>query len=176
MVKSIKSKSQKNLILAALILIFILVGVLVFTKSGILNDHLPSQRPSQSTKTFESKNLNFIINIPSGFQVKDENSRIIIVSDDGQIVINRNGTQFDNLPDYISDFDTKRNLKSSNKSNLLIDGKEAMSRLAQFEDQNHSQKSYYIYVDNAVYIISTSSGALYDDLDQIAKSFKYTGK
>ena len=34
----------------------------------------------------------------------------------------------------------------------------------------------YLYTNNWVYSISTISPALYDEVEQIARSFKYTGK
>lgn len=35
------------------------------------------------------------------------------------------------------------------------------------------EKNYFIYVSDSVYSFSTSDKSLYDDLDQIAQSFKY---
>ena len=36
------------------------------------------------------------------------------------------------------------------------------------------EKIYFIYVDYTVYLISSKTGALFSDLDQIAQSFRYT--
>lgn len=176
MAKPIKAKNQKNLILFAIIIIFVLVGALAYSKSDILNSLFVAQNESQPTKTFESKYLKFKIDLPYGFQATDETSRITINSNQGQMSITRNGTNYSKLEDYISDFDSKRKLTASEAKNVLIDGHEALYRNVEYPDQSFKQKSYYIFVGNAVYIFSTSSEAFYDELDQIAQSFKYTGK
>ncbi|MBI2621842.1 MAG: hypothetical protein HYW63_04350 [Candidatus Levybacteria bacterium] len=164
-----KKKSLKDFRLIILITAVAAVLIWIFLQPNFFE-------VGKGSSTFESKYLNFSLSLPSGFQAKDETSRIIINSDDGQITVNRNGTQFNNLEDYISDFDSKRNLISSETNNTSINGHEALSRLVEYPDQNYSQKSYYIYVEKAVYIFSTTSESLYDELDQIAQSFKYTGE
>lgn len=134
-----------------------------------------SQNEVDKATTFESKYLEFSVSLPIGFQAIDETSRITINSSNSQISVTRNGTQFKNLDGYIKDFDSKRKLTAKDIENTTINGHESLSREVMFPDQNYTQKSYYIYVNNVVYVLSTNTQALYDDLDQIARSFKYTG-
>lgn len=125
-------------------------------------------------KTYSSKVMKFAIDVPYQFRVEDTDVKLTLSVDTGQISIVRNGTNYDNLSDYLAEFDTRRNLTSSEINKISIDGKEAISRLVTFPEEGVRQKSYYIYADSWVYVLSTSSEALFSDLDQIAQSFRYT--
>ena len=134
-----------------------------------------SPSPKQDLKTFESKLMKFSINIPKNFSAIDEPSRITIKTDNGQIYINRNGTQFSDLDTYLLNFDQNSNLKTSVDEKLTINSYKARERVFQNSDVSASkEKIYFIYVENFVYKISTSSESLYPILDQIAQSFRYT--
>ncbi len=128
----------------------------------------------KETKTYQSKNMHFSIQINSDFQTKDSDSSVYLISSNRQIAIVRNGTNFNDLDSYISNFDSKRKLVSTNSTKLTIDGYEGLSRIVRFTEESMEQKSYYIYVNNYVYILSTFSPILYSDLDKIAQSFRYT--
>ncbi len=174
-----KKKKQLNIKFISFTLIAIII---IF---GFLLDHSNFQKlkttlliPTEvsiETSVIESKYLNFSVELPPEFQTVDETNQITINSQSGKISVNRNGTNFDNLDDYVSDFDTKRNLIFSDVEKISDSPYESISRIVEFPDQGVKQKSYYIYINNWVYIFSTTSEDLYDELDQIARSFKYTG-
>lgn len=160
-----KITAQKNILIIALVFLISILVLIV----GLKNDN-------SGNGSFDSKYLQFSVDLPNGFQATDGTSRIAINSDPGTIYVSRNGTQFKDLDSYIADFDSRRKLTPSDANKLTIDGYEALSRTVVFPDQNYSQRSYYVYVNNAIYVFSTSSEELYDELDQIARSFKYTGE
>ncbi len=168
-------KNQKKLVLVSITVILLLTGATVYFKPEILNGLL-IQSQSQSAKFFESKYLKFSVELPSGFQAIDEATQITIDSQEGKINVSRNGTNYTSLDNYISDFDTKRYLIASDVEKITVSDYELLSRIVEFPDQSVKQKSYYIHINNWVYIFSTSSEELYDELDLIAKSFKYTGE
>lgn len=159
-----KTIRQKNILVGALVFLISILVLSVVLKNNNIDDG-----------SFDSKYLQFSVNLPNGFQATDETSRIVINSDDGQVTVTRNGTQYNDLESYMLDYDSKRKLISTDENSIIIDGYRALSRLVEFPDQNAKQKSYYVYIDNWVYIFSTSSEELYDDLDEIAHSFRYTG-
>lgn len=161
-----KVKSNKSLFLAAIIVVLIVFGVLI------------SQSRSEKTKAFQSSEvMDFSISVPADFEVSERFGSVTVDADKkGKIAINRNGTQFKDLGSYIANFDSMRKLTSSDTKKFTVDGHDTLARTVKFPDQNYSQRSYYLYIDNVVYIFSTSSEELYDELDQIAKSFKYTGE
>ncbi len=175
---------MRVLIILTLLITFIILGsfYLRYNKQAPKIDNLPSLQSSSPfkskidsdylSKTFDSKTMKFTIQIPSKYTIQDNSLSVDLVLDNLKINITRNGTNFSNLSDYIKDFNSKRrfDLKVSKKES--INGYDSLSRLIILPD-NTNQKSYYIYVDHWVYSLSTSSEALYSDLDQIAKSFKY---
>lgn len=175
-----KSEHQRHhhlpLLFPILIVCFIVL-ILVF-----LSQHTPPQLPAKTTPsslqnnqttTYYSKSKKFTINVPNYFKITDEDMEITLEKGDSTISVTKNGTNFDNLSDYIKYFDSKRTVISSNTVFLTINGNKAISRIVEFPVQNTTQKSYYIYVDNSVFILSTSSPSLYRDLDSIARSFHY---
>jgi len=169
---------RKNLII--LIVAALAVGVILFLKGD--KTSLPSQsRPNatidtrERTKIFQSKLLKLNIAVPTAFNVKDEGIRLLISNPDGMIILSRNGTQFNLLDDYIKDFDIKHKTQVLNEKMLTINSHPSFSRIIKYPGSTPvGDKIYFIYVGDAVYHISTSSPTLFDDLDQIAQSFRYT--
>lgn len=157
----------KNFWLLSLIILIAVVLAWVFTQPNLqkpTNYENYSEDNSSSTD-FESRYLDFTIELPPSFQTEDETSRITINSDKGQIIVNREGTQFKNLADYLNDFDqlTTLNIISENKS--VTDGDESIARLFESTDvTGGKEKIYFIYKPNVVYLISTTEPELYDDL------------
>lgn len=167
-------KQNQNLLL--IIAIALIVGVVLFyTKIAGSTSFPPSQVTEKQTKTFQSENLKFSLNLPAGFTAKDEPSRITIDSDKGKIYVNRNGTQHEDLDNYLKEFDQQTKLNITADEKLTINNYQARSRIFKNTDVTKGQeKIYFIYADNFVYKISTTSESLFDDLDQIAQSFQYT--
>ncbi|MBP9716866.1 MAG: hypothetical protein KBD51_02880 [Candidatus Levybacteria bacterium] len=167
-------KNQKKLILVSIIVALLLVGATAYFKPEILNGLL-NQSQSQSTKAFESKYLKFTVDLPGNFKALDESSMIVISSEWGEIYIARNGTQFNNLREYLDEFDRNTSLNFS-EDLVMIDNYEAVLRkLTNSDIENGQENIYFIFVENSVFKISTTEEALFDELDLIAKSFKYTG-
>ena len=127
------------------------------------------------TKIFaSSKYLDFTVQLPTTYQA--EESAPIVNFRNGEIVITlvRNTTPFNTLKESLDDYDAKNKLKNfSERKELEINGYQATTRVEARGD-GHIQKVYYIYVDNWLYIISTEFESGYSDLDQIARSFRYT--
>jgi len=175
-------KKNNSLIILAVV-IALLVGVVLSLK---VNKENKTSVPSQSkpnatidtrerTKIFQSKLLKLNIAVPTTFNVKDEGIRLLISNPDGMIILSRNGTQFNLLDDYIKDFDIKHKTQVLNEKMLTINAHPAFNRIMKYPGSTPvGDKIYFIYVGDAVYHISTSSPVLFDDLDQIAQSFRYT--
>ncbi len=129
---------------------------------------------SSGLKTFQSKTMKFTISVPPNFDIKSTDITVSIKSKGEEIQIVSNGTQFSNVDSYLSDFDKKRNSIIKSGANLFIDHNNAVKRIETPKSANQEELVYYIFVEPSVYILSTSSPALYSDLDQIAQSFRYT--
>ena len=175
-----------------LVNILILVGlgaaviVLAVLVAGNLSNKTPVQLispPKSSTyspsptnqqlKTFQSKFMKFSVELPNNFSAIDEPSRITIQSNRGQIYVNRNGTQFNDLGAYLTNFDQTTQLEISLDEKMTINDYETRKRITKNPDIG-TEKTYFLYIENFVYKISTSFESLYDDLDQIAQSFRHT--
>lgn len=168
-----------KLLLPVLIITVLIFGYFVLTKNNPNINKIslfPLPRTSDEMKTFQSRNLKFDLRIPSNFNAGDEPSRITINSSQGQIYVNRSGTQFKNLDSYLRNFDQTTSLKTDKDEELQINDLQARVRVLKNSDASPTgeEKIYFIHVDNFVYKISTSEVALFDILDQIAQSFRYT--
>jgi len=172
---------QKGNIPIFLIIIILAAGAAVyfFVKSNMptFQNLYPSPAPSPTNivalKTFQSRTMKFMIQVPDAFELKDNITDVDLKTPLGKITIVKNGTNFNNLRTYIADFDSKRKLEVNENKWETINDNEALSRLVHFIDSDVKQKSYYIYSNYNVFIISTTSESLYSDLNQIAQSFRY---
>ena len=170
-----KKREHKFLSFVAIVIILVFAGAIFMVVSSGNPYKDTSSNQQSSNQTYKSKAMKFSINVPSKFHTLDQEDKTTLSDTNGnQINIIRNGTQFKNLSDYITNFDERRKLTPTETRKLSIDGNEAMSRIATFPEENVTYKSYYIYAYNWVYVISTSSEELFGDLDKIAQSFKYT--
>ena len=161
-----KIRNHRNTIIFLLILI-IIFPILFYARDLSSSSFLKH-------KTYVSNSLNFTINIPSNFEVNDTGITLALKNNQGEISIIRNGTQHKDLNSYLSDQDLDSSYSVTSVTKMKINGLNTIARIESTGDKALSL--YYIYVLNAVYIISSSDTELYDDLGEIAKSFKYTGK
>ena len=156
------------LILAAIVTGGYLTYERYFLKTEQIEESLRVTSPTPSFKSFKSSNLNLSLELPANLQVEDGSTSILISFNDSQIVAVRNGTNYESLNDYITNSKSNLNNSIENRETLVINGHQSV------KGNIGKEKLYLIYVDHAVYIISTSDTSRYNDLDQIAKSFRYT--
>ena len=129
---------------------------------------------NQELKTFKSKNIQFAVQVPKNFEVQEKIAYVDLISSVGRINLSRNATNFDSIKDYLNDFDSKREVEVSNEVIINIGAYDSIKRIENFNiGPIDEQNLYFIYVDNWVYSISTSTQSLYPVLDQIAQSFRY---
>ena len=179
MTKKNKSGFNKTPAIIAVIVIFIFSAVLLLSRSfsdiySMDKSEKMSDPKLGKVKNYHSDTLDFSISFPYNFEIEDKLTAVYLRNELGNIDIVRNGTNYKSLSEYLENFDSKRKLTTEERIDMSINGEEAISRIILPSEQNVKQKSYYIYINNAVYIISTTSEALYDDLDRIAQSFRYT--
>jgi len=169
---------RKIIILASVVIILVLASG--FILKGIKKQSIGNLKPTPTVsatrlKTFKSSGtMKFTVQIPNTYE-PDEKLTYVDFKKGGDLVdVIRNGTNFGSLDEYLKNSDSRKNLKISSERILEINGYEAKDRVEFNKDNGVSQKVYYIYINNWVYIISTKSETLYSDLDQIAQSFRYT--
>ncbi len=128
-------------------------------------------------KIYNSESMKISFEVPAESSIEDKFASIAIKNKKGEILINRNGTNFDNLNDYMYSLDgTRRNQISLDlEEKKIISGYESLVRIYPAFEGNNKTKNYYLFVNNWVFLLSTSSEASFSDLDQIAQSFKYIG-
>jgi|SRR3989344_1229121 len=163
-------------IIISITLVVVIIGIILVSKNQIsdqpqvVNNSPSLTNPiSQDLSTFQSKTLKFSVSIPGDFQTKDDIVAVKLSNKEGVILITRPGTNFDNLSDFLNDVIRTNNYSISEKTELTIDNMPAIS-----VKLNNAKKVYLIYKENFVYNLTTESQALYSDLDQIARSFRYT--
>lgn len=170
-----KNKKQKNKIYILIIILVIFIGVFIFLKKPasqpITNNSIVS---TDTSRKFYSKTLKFEIDVPAGFQVEDKYSTILLANSSGNIRIGSIGTNYNNLEEYINDLGKKNKLEFKNKESLTINGLSAIKVIVHPINNNLDETTYFIYSEYSVYHLSTEKPALYNNLDIIAQSFKYT--
>lgn len=172
---------KKSLIIV--IAVLLIVGCFAYTTLFISrNKPSPNQAdknvevtPDLSKgKIFRAKGMNFQVTVPQKFEIEEKLTSVDLKNNTGSISVVRNATNYENLDGYILEFDSRRKSTLSNIQKSTISGLETLIRVAVFPDEGIRQKSYYIYSNYFVFILSTQQEALYSDLDQIAQSFRYT--
>ncbi len=165
-----KKKKKPKLGPLGIIIAVLLLGVGVLYIARNNHSYTSSQ---EQTKTYQSKSLKFSVIILTSALVKEKQTYVDIIFGDKLINVVRNGTNFQSLIEYLKDFDSKKKEEVGQENEFIINGYKANSRIENNRAANRIQKVYYIYVENWVYSLSTSSPTLYGDLDQIARSFRY---
>ena len=150
------------------IFLLIVVGFVVFLYSFSKPDNVGDQ-----TTARVSSNLKFTVDATNDFEEADTGIIFTLKNNEGEITVIRNGTQFGNLESYLKNLDSGPGYNVQDVDSMKINNLDTVSRVE--STSNNKYKIYYIFVNNAVYNLSTSSESLYDDLDRIAQSFRYTG-
>ncbi|MDP2632622.1 MAG: hypothetical protein Q8P25_02780 [Candidatus Curtissbacteria bacterium] len=127
-----------------------------------------SSSPKADLKTVQSSTIKFSVKIPVYYNVEEKIGSMIISSSNGEIYIDKNGTNFDDLESYVKDLSQKNKFNLVDKKNLVING------LPSISGKVGEEKNYFIYKTNTVYTLSAKSEKLHSTLDQIAQSFRYT--
>jgi len=71
--------------------------------------------------------MKFSIAVPISYEVVEKLGAVTISASDGKIYIDRNGTNFNGLEDYLEDLSQKNKTILSQKRNLKIDDLTAIS-------------------------------------------------
>lgn len=158
------------------------IGLLVIVAGAALLVSIAARETSQPNtesqkegqRTFKSAILKFEIKYPEKFSVNDQQMRVVLRSQLGEIIVARVGTQFDSLEQYLSDLSKRHQTNVISSEDTEISGYPSKKRVTSNPDIGDS-KSYEIFVSPAVYSLSTTSVSLYPDLDKIAQSFRYLG-
>ncbi|OGE45739.1 hypothetical protein A3B39_01970 [Candidatus Daviesbacteria bacterium RIFCSPLOWO2_01_FULL_37_10] len=178
-------KQQGNVLIILSILVVLSLGVIFYyVYSKPENIATPYQEPSiikiqptstnsvDQTKPYQSMPMKFNVELPVKFQAVEKPGRITFSNTEGNIIIDRNGTNFISLKDYLVDLDSRNKVQISEETQLTINQYSATNRLIKYQS-GEIQKIYIIFVSGFIYNFQTDSQSLYDDLDQIAKSFRY---
>jgi hypothetical protein len=137
---------------------------------SIVLSHTPTQESSQPT-IYHSKFMQITFNIPSGFQLTDLTSDIILKNDGGEINIDSIGTNYKTLDGYLLDLSQKNKFIVAQRQELVINQLPAISC---YFSTTPEVKAYLISpVVFSVVTVSTKSPVLFKTLDQIAQSIKF---
>lgn len=124
------------------------------------------------TTIYSSTNNHFMISVPSGYSVVEKFNTATFSRQGSSFDVTSTGTNFSDVDEYLDDMFIKNKLVPKPTAEALsID-----AGLPARSWESASSKNVTILSGDSVYSLSTSSPALYDELEQIAKSFRYTGK
>ncbi len=131
----------------------------------------PTSSPSATqTKLYQSKNLKFSVVVPADFQPEEKLTTINLSKGNMYIQIARVAINYNNIQDYVQQLSKLNNFNLTQKESSVINGYHSIDGIIKSTGE---EKDYFILVDGWVFTISTNSRVLYNNLDQIAQSFKY---
>ncbi|MBU0569898.1 hypothetical protein KKB40_03895 [Patescibacteria group bacterium] len=160
--------SVVGILIVGFFVLRLMVGITSKTDKTKKTQTSPKTSPTQDLKTFRSSEImDFSIQIPREYEVTEKFGSVTIVTEEGEIHIGQNGTNFDNLNDFIKNSRNNLEDRIKNRKDLTINDLESA---VGFIDE---EKTYFIYKEYNVYILSAKVESLYNDLDQIAQSFRY---
>lgn len=124
---------------------------------------------------YYSNDVDATVTIPSNWKAVEVITFVSFLTPEGKIELRRNPTNFNTLEEYIRENDSKRGIKGEQERQLTVAEYPAVQRMEEFKGVSASrQKIYYLFVNKWIYTVYSNDQALFDDLDKIAYSFKYT--
>lgn len=166
------------IILIAFILLFGAVVYLIADKNKSYSPQTNSiANTEEKTKIFRSSNvMKFSITVPASYKVEEKFASVTITAPQGNIQISKNGTNYDNIEQYIENLTEINKLSITDIKSLYINDIQGISGIIEHPLSGlPSEKAYFLYPESwTVFSLSTSSPALFPVLDQIASSFRYT--
>jgi hypothetical protein len=120
------------------------------------------------TKTYSSPS--FTIEIPENYTVEEGFNTVTIITPKGEILIDKIGTEFDNISEYVT------NLEKINRVNFGIKELVKINSYDTIVTISPKEKSYFIMINSSVFTLLAPSPDLFTTLDQIAQTFKYIGE
>lgn len=171
----IKAKNNKKIIYSIIAIISIVAIVLIFKQNTppAVNNTTDNLNYPQG-KTFTSKLLKFSIDYPNNCNIEEADTDINLNCNSEIIRISRYGTNFSNPSDFFRDLSIKNRFTIIDSKSIELNTMQALEAKITYPGGPAIEKIYYIYKNYAIYSISASSPELYSDLDQIARSFRYT--
>lgn len=183
MAKKKNKNADKNFRIVKLIgvaaLFFIVIIILnqrPFTKFQNPNNTLmPSSSPPPTIKNFNSKFLKIFFSTPSGYDISENSNHISLNNNIGEIIISKRGTNNDTIEGAVFEISDRGTMQVANKQSMKINNIDVIScSIKSLVSDEPESKGYYFYpVPWTVFSITTNNSELFDDLDQIARSFRY---
>jgi len=136
---------KKNLIIllsAVVILVVAAISLRSLKKPQTNTSIVPTPTlTSQNLKTFKSSSaMDFTIEVPKDDQVTEQFGSVTVTTNVGKIYIDRNGTNFSNIQDYLNDLHFKNKTVLDRQSSMIINDFQAISGFI------GKDKNYYIYI------------------------------
>lgn len=184
-------KKKNNLLKLLMALLILIIAIFFLTKvlskkkplkyqpsaenSSNINFNNFNDNISTDTRVYKSKKLKFKITVPAGYQLEERFTTVTLKNKDGEIVIDRLNSNYEDIQGYIKELEMRNKVIISYIKNLKINQKNSIVGLIKHPASNApTEKIYFIYVEEwKMFSFSTSSPALFTDLDQIALSFEY---
>lgn len=162
---------MKQLSIIVLIAISVALGTFYFKSLNKPTQSSVQPSPLNTNRIYTSKAMKFSIEVPSNYSIQEKFATVTIVTQGKIIHIDTNGTNFTDLDQYLESLSRNNKLIFLNLEKLSINKLSAVKTTIQ---QPREEKIYFIHTpDWTVYSISTTSLDLYNEIDQIAQSFKY---
>jgi hypothetical protein len=142
----------------------LLAGYFFNTKKFPFRTTYPST--TSALREYVSDDMNFVVGIPRDSEVEELSNTLSIKSTAGTIWITREGTNYETFDEFW------QGIKRANSTFEEKRSVEGEWEIVSYKTGN--EKAYIFFSKGKYFTLSTESSNLFDTLDQIAKSFRYT--
>jgi hypothetical protein len=181
--KSINKKNIKNAKIFILIIVLLILLVTLFNKDMLdqlifvpkVENNNASNSQNHVTKYY-SEQMGIAFYYPDNYELTDRSINILLESEVGQIIIGKVGTNYNSIDEFLDARFRLDNLKKNIISKHIdISGLDFVEVVLAYPNRpDLNRKEYFLYKNHSVLSLSTNKTDLYSDLDQIARSFRYT--
>ncbi len=168
-----KQKPQKNVTFLGIVILILLLSAVAWFVSSPKKEPESTVTKSSEVEHFTSENLEISFDAKTPVLMKDLWTNVILDYDGKEIVIGRSGHNYEGLDEYLERLIELNHLNVKARRDAVIDNSPAVILFTDSLGADHP--TYYVIKDDWVFSMFTVHPELFDDLDMIVNTFKYTG-
>ncbi len=165
-------KKQPNKIIGLSIFTIILIAfIIIWFVTSPKTYMQPQEKETIGRESFTSDNLDISFEAQTPVLMKDLLTNVILEYDGREIIISRSASDYQTLDEYLTRLIELNNMNVKRREDITIDGSPGVILFTDSQGVDHP--TYFVVKNEWVYSMYTIHPELFDDLDNVAKTFKY---
>ncbi|QQS43485.1 hypothetical protein IPM65_05020 [Candidatus Roizmanbacteria bacterium] len=166
-----KQKPQKNVTFLGIVILILLLSAVAWFVSSPKKEPESTVTKSSEVEHFTSENLEISFDAKTPVLMKDLWTNVVLDYDGKEIVIGRSGSDYQSLREYLDHLIEINHLDAISQEEITIDDSPGIILFTHTTDGDYP--TYYVIKDGWVFSLFTVHPELFDDLDMVAKTFRY---